>query len=309
MSSVEKHVPADAEAQRFRKVVYSYYSRYGRHELPWRNTRSPYRIVVSEFMLQQTQVARVRGRYAQWLDLFPDFEALAAAPLREVLAAWSGLGYNRRARFLHELAKRVCEEYGGRLPADIDSLRTLPGVGEYTAAAIAAFAYEIPVACVETNIRRALIYAFFSVDVDYAPQRVSAAVSPGWPEVAEGVSARRPLGRVHDREIRGVANAVLDRDEPRRWNFALMDWGAMIGANTENPNRHSAHYTRQSRFAGSRREVRGAIIRSLSQLSGASVTELSSINGLTSDRLESALSDLAREGLIEQKHGRWQITD
>ena len=144
----------------FQKVIWQYYHNYGR-DLPWRRTRNPYRILVSEFMLQQTQVERVIPKYRAFLKQFPNFGALDRASLTEVLKAWQGLGYNRRALMLKKLAARIVEDYEGRLPADPKLLDELPGIGKGTAGAIAAFAFNIPVPFIETNIRRVYLHFFF----------------------------------------------------------------------------------------------------------------------------------------------------
>ena len=145
---------------KFQKIVYDYYRIHGR-DLPWRKTRNPYRILVSEIMLQQTQVERVIEKYKQFLAAFPNFSALADAPVRTVLTVWQGLGYNRRALALRSLAKTVMAEYTGRLPSDPETLITLPGIGKYTAGAVAAFAFNKPVVFMDTNVRRVFIHDFF----------------------------------------------------------------------------------------------------------------------------------------------------
>ncbi len=297
---------SDDEVHAFRAAVYRFYRREGRHELAWRLTDDPYWILLSEIMLQQTQVSRVAVRYEEFLSLFPSFEALAAASLRDVLAAWRGLGYNRRARFLHELAGVVVRDYGGRLPEDIPSLRALPGIGEYTASAVACFAFGAPVAVIETNIRRAIIYSFFSKEFGDSPSQRFAADSGGseirpadFPERREEFLPREVPEAVHDREVRDIAEQVLDRAYPAQWNYALMDYGQALSAHVPNPNRHSAHYTRQSRFEGSRRQVRGAILKVLSSVAFATEQTLADETGFAHERLHSVLLDLRREGFVE----------
>ncbi|MFP4644554.1 MAG: A/G-specific adenine glycosylase [Spirochaetales bacterium] len=329
----------------FRAAVYRFYRKEGRHELAWRLTDDPYRILLSEIMLQQTQVSRVAVRYEEFLALFPSLEALADASLRDVLAAWSGLGYNRRARFLHELAGVVIRDHGGRLPRTVDALRELPGIGEYTASAVACFAYRAPVPMIETNIRRAIIYSFFSKNAGYSglesdmplfaaeearggtvESRSSAvedrASDAGenaavvFPERREEFRPRTVPAAVHDREVRGVAVQLLDRGYPREWNYALMDYGQALSRHVPNPNRHSAHYTRQSRFEGSRRQVRGALLKVLAGVADADEQTLVDETGFMHERVHSVLSDLAREGFVEVVEGgfresnrdrRWRV--
>ena len=147
------------QASRFRRSLLRWFARHGR-DLPWRRTRDAYRVVVSEFMLQQTQVARVEGYYARFLEQFPDVQSLALAEPARVREAWQGLGYYRRAVNLQRLAQVVVQDHDGRLPREIGALRLLPGVGRYTAGAVASFAYEQSVAAVDTNVARVLRRAF-----------------------------------------------------------------------------------------------------------------------------------------------------
>ena len=237
--------------------------------MPWRETGDPYRIAISEVMLQQTQVDRVRPKYAAFLAAFPDFAALARAPLPEVLAAWQGLGYNRRALALSRLARTVIAEHGGRLPREPEALRRLPGIGPATAASIAAFAFGVPTVFVETNVRRVFLHEFF----------------PGRP----GVS---------DAELLPLVARTLDRRRPREWYHALMDYGAELARTVPNPNRRSAGYARQARFAGSDRQVRGAILRAL--LAGGAATEarLGREVGAEPERLGRLLAALEAEGFV-----------
>jgi A/G-specific adenine glycosylase len=139
----------------FRTHLAAWFGQHGR-DLPWRRTRDPYAIMVSEFMLQQTQVATVIPYYERWLKRFPDFRTLAAATEAEVLAQWQGLGYYSRARNLHRAAQRVVADFSGALPPEPETIATLPGVGRYTAGAIASFAFDLPVAAIDANIARVL---------------------------------------------------------------------------------------------------------------------------------------------------------
>jgi A/G-specific adenine glycosylase len=224
----------------FQKAIRDYYRTHPR-PMPWRRARDrrdPYRILISEIMLQQTQVARVIPFYENFIKKFPDFGKLARAKTSEVLKAWQGLGYNRRALALQKLAREVATKYNGKLPRGADELIKLPGIGPYTAGAIRAFAFNEPDIFIETNIRRVFIHFFF------------------------------PPGKAHAKKVTDAAlhryiERTLDRKNPREWYWALMDYGAMLGSDVANPNRRSAHYTRQSKFAGSDREIRGKILREL----------------------------------------------
>lgn len=258
----------------FRLLVWSYWKKHGRHDLPWRRTRDPYKILVSEIMLQQTQVSRVREKYPEFLEVFPDVRALAAASLSDVLRVWIGLGYNRRAKFLHEAAQEIVRVHGGRVPKDSAALRALPGVGEYTAAAVRAFAYGIPETLVETNIRTAITHHFFS--------------------------AHRQ--KVHDADVRRIAKRLASAQRQRDWHAALMDYGAHLKANGVRMNQRSAHYTRQKAFKGSLREVRGAILRELHKKKPTLGTL-----SFAKSRVRLALTALARDGLIHKEGGRWHL--
>lgn len=217
----------------FQAMVWAFYRVHGR-PMAWRETRDPYRVLVSEVMLQQTQVNRVKEKYPLFIEAFPTLEALATAPLSAVLEHWQGLGYNRRAVALHRAAGIVVADWGGQLRADPADLVTLPGIGKATAASIATFAFNRPTVFIETNIRRVFIHCFC-----------------------------RDLAGVTDRKILPLVERTLDLQNPREWYYALMDYGTFIAANHPNPNRKSAHYTKQSRFEGSDRQVRGRILRLL----------------------------------------------
>jgi A/G-specific adenine glycosylase len=173
-----------------------------RRDLPWRQTRDPYRILISEMMLQQTQVPRVLPRYLAWLEQFPTLAALAAAPTADVLRAWSGLGYNSRAVRLQQVARLVVADYGGQLPATVAELRALPGIGDYTARAIACFAYERDVPVLDTNVKRVL-------------HRVFAG-----PEV--------PRANLTDRRLWALAEHMVPAGQGYDWNQALMDFGSAL---------------------------------------------------------------------------------
>ncbi len=217
-------------------TVWEHYRCAGRHDLPWRRTRDPYRILVSEVMLQQTQVDRVIPKYRDFLKQFPTLASLARAPLGDVLRAWQGLGYNRRAKMLHECAKTIVGILRGRTPKSHEELVKLPGVGNYTAGAVMAFAWNIPVSIIETNIRSAIIHHFFKDDTDIPDTRA----------------------------IRYIEH-TLDRENPREWYYALMDYGSYLKKKFGNPNQRSKHYAKQSAFKGSDRQIRGAIVRLLAK--------------------------------------------
>lgn len=253
---------------------------YRRHrrDLPWRATRDPWRILVAEVMLQQTQISRVLGRYGAFLDAFPEPAALARAPLARALALWKGLGYNRRCLGLQRAAAMIVDRFGGRVPRSVEDLERLPGVGPYTARAVAAFAYGRPVAFIETNIRRAYLHWFF-------PAR----------------------GRVHDRDILPLVERTLDRRRPREWFNALMDYGSWLAGQVDNPNRRSAHHARQAPFEGSRRQLRGRALALLLDGRSRRAETVARAIGCPRGRLAPILEELAAEGFLAVRRGRYGI--
>jgi A/G-specific adenine glycosylase len=261
----------------FRTAVAEHYLAMGRH-MPWRETDDPYAVFVSEVMLQQTQVSRVVPKYEAWLAAFPDFGSLAAAPLSAVLAAWSGLGYNRRALAIKRAAEIVVGEHGGVLPRDPAVLAKLPGIGVATARAVATYAYREFAPFIETNVRAAVIHHFFAD--------------------SDGVT---------DREIAPVVEATWDRDDPRAWGYALMDYGSHLKRVAANPSRRSAGHVRQSRFEGSDRQARGAFLRALVREGGAEAAVLAEEAGIDPDRAGRLLDGLEREGFVACEDGVYRI--
>jgi A/G-specific adenine glycosylase len=261
----------------FRAVVYKFYEGHGR-ELPWRRTKKPYHILVSEMMLQQTQVGRVMDKYPLFLKRFPDFNRLAQSSLRSVLRTWQGLGYNRRAAHLRKAAQLVASQWHGRLPRDAEKLVTLPGVGRATAGAILAYAFNQPVVFIETNIRTVFLHFFF-----------------------------KNKRAVADAAILPLIEKTMDKKKSRVWYYALMDFGAMLKKQYGNPNWRSAHHTRQSRFHGSDRQIRGMILRSLVRQRRVSLVELARGISVSEDRLRSILARLEKEQLISRKDRFYSI--
>ncbi|MBI4120755.1 MAG: A/G-specific adenine glycosylase [Parcubacteria group bacterium] len=273
---------------RFQKIVWRYYKKHGR-DLPWRNTTNPYRIVVSEIMLQQTQVKRGLVKYPSFIQSFPSFRALAEAPLSEVLKAWSGLGYNRRAVNLHRLAKIVVEDYQGKLPRDFEALKNLPGIGGATAASIRAFAFNEPTPFIETNIRAVFIHHFFK----------DRGTPARHTDILENVSMS--YRKADDMEILELVEQTLPTENPREWYWALMDYGTHIKEIYGNPNVTAKGYKKQSKFKGSDREIRGAIVKVLIDapklLSEKDVIARAKKN-VAGDRIKRQLLILAHEGLV-----------
>jgi len=266
-----------SDVRSFRRKVHGHYRAHGR-DLPWRKRITPYRVLVSEIMLQQTQVDRVIEKYQEFLAAFPDFAALAEAPLPKLLSLWSGMGYNRRALALKALAQKVMQEHKGRLPSDPENLLSLPGIGKYTAGAVMAFAFNKPVIFMDTNIRRVYIHEFF--------------------QDQEGI---------HDDELTPLVKRTLDPADPRKWYNALMDYGTMLKQQHANPNRRSAHYTRQSPFENSNRQVRGRILKVL--VADAPLTALQIVKkvGMDAERVKNNLVQMEKEGFIRKKGGSFVI--
>jgi A/G-specific adenine glycosylase len=274
---------SEAEKSAFQQVVWEYYGAHGRHDLPWRQAAvsqvlDPYKIVVSELMLQQTQVQRVLPKFTAFMATFPDFTALAAASLAAVLQAWSGLGYNRRAKFLWQTAQQVVHEHHGHLPHTREELVRLPGIGPNTAGAILAYAYDQPVVFIETNIRTVFIHHFFANH----PEKVS--------------------DKMVEALVRDTLPDARSEMSPREWYWALMDYGTWLKQTVGNLSRASTVYAKQSKFQGSRRQIRGHVLRLLGQ---APHTLEALKREIPDERLSDVLASLRAEGFIQQHGSRF----
>ena len=257
--------------------VISFYQHH-RRELPWRTSTDPYRILVSEMMLQQTQVDRVIPKYITFISLFPDFSTLAAASRKDVLGAWQGLGYNRRAQALHTIAHLVMDTYCGTLPSSVEELTKFPGIGKATASAIFVYAHNIPLVFIETNIRRVFIHFFF-----------------------------QDSHNIPDNRIEPLVAATIWKENPRDWYNSLMDYGSLLKNRVPNPNVRSSVFRKQSPFQGSDRQLRGQILKKL--LTGAEMTEEDLAEELAVDpaRLAKILTTMHREGLITSHASKWKV--
>ncbi len=244
--------------------------------MPWRQTRIPYRVLVSEVMLQQTGVGRVIPKYREFLRSFPSMRSLAESSVEEVLSAWKGLGYNRRALSLREAARIIRDAHGGRLPRTVDQLSALPGIGRATASSILVFSFDVPLVFMETNIRRVFIHFFFP-------------------------KARK----VTDAEILPLIEKTLDRKNPREWYYALMDYGALLRGAVRNPNLRSASYTRQAPFEGSLRQLRGRVLEAMLSLRAAGMKDIEKALPESDPRVRRALDQLVAEGFLREKSGRY----
>lgn len=262
----------------FQQTVWAYYRAHKRF-MPWRKEPTPYFVLVSELMLQQTQVIRVQQKFPGFIKQFPTIQHLAAAPLSEVLAAWSGLGYNRRAKFLWRAAQVVVESFDGDVPRTQNELAQLPGVGPNTAGAILAYAFNEPAVFIETNIRTAFIHHFFADNAD----------------------------AVDDKSLRQLVAEALPVENPREWYWALMDYGTHLKATVGGQLHRVKGYQTQSRFEGSRRQVRGQVLKELLAHNHLGQTELAAL--IVDDRLLEVCQALQSEGLIMQDAGgEWHLT-
>lgn len=240
-------------------------------DMPWRRDTRGYYVLVSEIMLQQTQVDRVVPKFEAFVARFPDVTSLAAASLGDVLEAWSGLGYNRRAKFLHKAAKMLVDEYGGELPDSHEQLVRLPGVGVNTAGAILAYTYNKPVVYIETNVRTVYIHHFFA-----------------------------DRSGITDAMLRERVEATLDTEHPREFYWALMDYGSWLKRSGVRNNAKGAQYRKQAPLEGSVRQVRGAILKHLVQ-GDSTVAKLQRVVDVHDGRFERAYELLIDEGLIRQR--------
>ena len=264
------------EIEAFRRSIRRYYRLHAR-AFPWRETSDPYAILVSEIMLQQTQTERVVPKYTDFLRRFPAITALADAPVIAVLRAWRGLGYNRRALALKRCAEEVVVRYGGVIPDDRDALKALPGIGNYTAGAIALFAFGRRGVFIETNIRTVFIHSFFS------KQRA-----------------------VRDDDIVPLIEQTLPRTKVREWYYALMDYGVMLKRTVPGITQRSAHYIKQTPFRGSRREIRGAILRLLTERAGCTRGAIKNAVRCDGVVLGGVLKELSQEGFITFSRGMYR---
>lgn len=277
---------SSVQIKSFQKKVWDFYATHGRHNLPWRPQQfkvkkgqiDMYKIMVSEIMLQQTQVSRALPKFEEWIQQFPNISTLAQASRKDVLTLWQGLGYTRRAKFLHEAAQKITKDGS---PKNIEELENLPGVGHYTARAIATFAWSESHAFVETNVRTAYIDHFFK---------------------------NKEL--VVDAEILDVVEQTLDRTQPREWMYALMDYGSYLKSQGKAHNNRAKSFTRQSKFKGSVREVRGSIMKffvTKSTLTTKSVLELEKM--FDTERVQKALAGLIKDKLVICRKDKYKVSD
>ena len=263
--------------KKFKKIIWEYY-RKNKRVFPWRNTRDPYKILVSEIMLQQTQAPRVVLRYTSFLKKFPTTSVLANVPLADVLIEWQGLGYNRRAIYLKQCAEKIEKDFGGKFPKDFKTLCSLPGIGPATAGDVVAFAWNLPVVVIETNIRAVFIHFFF-----------------------------QGKDNVSDKEILPLIEKTLDAENPREWYWALFDYGAHLKSITPNPSRRSAHHVKQTTFVGSYRQKRATVLKAV--LGGALTnTAIKKVTPYDTNLISEIMADLEKDGFVQKvSAGKYQI--
>jgi A/G-specific adenine glycosylase len=274
--AVQSFSPAMLEV--FCNHIWDFYRKQGR-VFAWRETADPYAIVVSEVMLQQTQTQRVIEKFDSFTKEFKDFHELAAAPARAVLAQWVGLGYNRRGLALHSIAQKVVNEFDGILPDDPEVLQTFKGLGPATSASIVAFAFNKPTVFIETNIRAVYLHTFYN-NQEY----------------------------ISDKELMPLIDLTVDQANAREWYYALMDYGVVLKKLYKNPSRKSKHHTTQSKFEGSDRQIRGAIVRMLTQKSSALKKDFESLFPGEGERVKKILSDLCKEGFVVKKTHTYELS-
>lgn len=270
------YFPSTLSITKLRKRLLDFHAKNGRHELPWRTTFDPYHVLVSEIMLQQTQVPRVIPKFNEWIKKFPTLEDLAQASNHAVLSCWNGLGYNRRGLNLLKAAREAVAAHGGKLSRTIEGLERLPGIGPYTARAILAFAHDISYPFIETNIRFVLMYELF-------------------PDAVKEIT---------DNQLLPIVKKLIEKISARTIYMALMDYGSHLKATLEKKETTSLHkkhkhYVRQSAFKGSKRQLRAAILKEL--LKGpATARKLSKLGKNSTHSSEQCIAELLREGLIHQ---------
>lgn len=262
--------------KKFQDKIWKFYEKNKRDTLPWRKNITPYRIVVSESMLQQTQVARVEQYFRRWIKKYPTWSSLARARQSDVLALWQGLGYNSRALRLHALSVIVNEQYKGRIPHDDISLLKLPGIGPYTKGAIQSFAFDMKDVFIETNIRTVFIYEFFPHEDE-----------------------------VQDKDILSLIEQTLPLENFREWYWALMDYGAYLKKEGVVTHRKSKHYKKQSKFEGSKRQIRSGVLKYFLENKECSKEKLKKL--FPDERLSSVLKDIEKEGFIYSDEDNFYI--
>ncbi len=263
--------------KKFKKDILGFYKKQKR-DFAWRQTTDPYKILVSEIMLQQTQTARVVKKYDEFLTRFPTLASLANAKLKDVLVLWQGLGYNRRARFLYEGVKVIMEKYEGKFPQTYKDLIELPGIGQSTAGAIMNFSFNIPTPFVETNIRTVFIHYFFN-----------------------NKHHKTNKSKISDKELLELIEQTINQKNPRDWFYALYDYGTYLKSTLDNdPAKKSSGYKKQSIFKGSFRQKRAQVLRYILKSPKTTIDEISSHFVFDRNMTNEVISSLVKDKLVEK---------
>lgn len=263
--------------KKFSSIIWNYYNA-NKRDFAWRTTNDPYHILVSEIMLQQTQTHRVVPKYTAFIKRFPTVTDLAQSPLADLLFMWQGLGYNRRAKSLHSTCKAIVQNHNGAFPTTPEELIKLPGIGPYTSGAVCTFAFNKPHVFIETNIRAVFIHFFFQHKTE-----------------------------IHDKELYPLIEQTVDTKNPREWYYALMDYGVLLKKKMPNPTRKSAHHTVQSKFEGSNRQIRGAVIRLLTEHVALSYENIILNIETEEERVKKVLYQLCKEEMIMEHNNIFKL--
>jgi len=286
----------------FRKQILTWY-RKNQRDLPWRKTRDPYRILISEVMSQQTQISRVIPKYEAWLDKFTTVQSLAASKVSDVLRYWSGLGYNRRALNLKKTAEMIIEKYKGKFPTNEKELLSLPGIGQYTARAVLCFAFDQQVAVVDTNVRKVILTQFKN---ELGIMNYELGENNKINNSLLSIQDALKTNKITDKDIEVIAQLLLPKGKAYEWNQAMMDYAAAMLKKEKIP------IPKQTKFHGSRRYYRGQILKILLQKKSVSIGDVGPLikKEFTSSEKEwllNLLEELQKEGFISIKNSNLEL--
>jgi len=286
----------------FRKQILTWY-RKNQRDLPWRKTRDPYRILISEVMSQQTQISRVIPKYEAWLDKFPTVQSLAASNISDVLRYWSGLGYNRRALNLKKTAEMIIEKYKGKFPTNEKELLSLPGIGQYTSRAVLCFAFDQQVAVVDTNVRKVILTQFKN---ELGIMNYELGENNKINNSLLSIQDALKTNKITDKDIEVIAQLLLPKGKAYEWNQAMMDYAAAMLKKEKIP------IPKQTKFHGSRRYYRGQILKILLKKKNISIGDVGPLikKEFTSSEKEwllNLLEELQKEGFISIKNSNLEL--
>lgn len=298
------------QIENFQHEVLTYYNS-NKRKMAWRDISNPYKIFVSEMMLQQTQVERVKIKYAEFIKKFPNIKSVARAEKSDVLKVWQGLGYNRRALFIKHACEEIISKHKGIFPKDFVTLQTLPGIGPSTAGALCSFAYNLPVFFIETNVRAVILHFFFKnkenvsdKDVMVRLKKVSPIGHPARSASVRGTEMQDLIMKQRDpASPSALVQTSCGMTSPRDWYYALYDYGTFLKKSLGNKkkiilHKQSKHYNKQSKFEGSFRQKRAGVLRL--KLTQPDISDIDIISKLkiTEQELEDALFSLDKDGML-----------